>query len=78
MQPGRAAPLAAEAGLPFTYEEARELASGGQELSLDDLDTAAGGGCFVVGISEGTGACSDEWKGATGCAGIGVGFLSTS
>lgn len=52
------APLAAEAGLPFTYEEAKELAEESDELSLDDLDAAAGGfeleACFGYGIEVGT------------------------
>lgn len=40
---GHLGPLAAEAGLPFTYEETKELAKKSDELSLDDLDAAAGG-----------------------------------
>ena len=40
---GHLGSLAAEAGLPFTYEETKELAKKSNELSLDDLDAAAGG-----------------------------------
>lgn len=72
------APLAAEAGLPFTFEELMALAAASQELSLDDLDEAAGGFCFGPGLGEGTNACSNEKTGATACAGVGVGFLWTS
>ncbi|MCR4870153.1 MAG: hypothetical protein K5859_02515 [Atopobiaceae bacterium] len=48
------APLAAEVGLPFTYEEVAELAAA-QEIDDSDLDAVAGGFayCFGIGISNG-------------------------
>ena len=79
------APLAAESGLAFTYEDAKAAA---QEMStLDDaeLDAIAGGaedkdgssktGCVAVGISISADACSDEHLGAGACFIIGAGFL---
>ena len=73
------APLASSLGLPFTFEELKEYAESGAEISAEDLDAAAGGSfCFVIGGSEygnGTGACSEEAVGATACYFLGVGFL---
>ena len=75
------APLADEAGLPFTYEEAQETASGSEELSLDDLDAAAGGttgGCFIVGFGDGAKGCTGgEHSGGTACEVVGVGMVAT-
>lgn len=71
------APLAAEVGLPFTYDDAKELAREGAELSDDALDAVAGGVCFILGAGEGSGACMGGWMGATGCYGVGVGFFSS-
>ena len=70
------APLAAEAGLPFTYDEARALVEEDSELSDDSLDAVAGGSCIVLGLGERTGACMGEYFGATGCFGIGVSVSS--
>ena len=43
------APLASEAGLPYTFEEALESTEG-RELDNDELDAVAGGSfCFVIG-----------------------------
>ena len=70
------APLAAEAGLPFTYEDAKALAAEGTELGDEALDAVAGGGCFIVGLGEGSGACMGESFGATGCYGVGVGMFA--
>ena len=43
--------VAAEAGLPFTYEEGKAYALEGIELSDAELDSVAGGtsACYVVG-----------------------------
>ena len=75
------APLAAEAGLPFAFEEAKAAAEDGATLSDAELDAVAGGGCFIFGLgggSDGANACSDKSSGAGACAGVGVGFLSWS
>ena len=74
------APLAASLDLPFTFEELKEHAENGAEISDDNLDAIAGGSfCFIIGGSEygnGTGACSgDEAVGATACFFLGVGML---
>lgn len=42
------APVAAEAGLPFTYEEGIAAAYAGRELSDDELDAVAGGGVYLL------------------------------
>ena len=72
------APLAAEVGLPFAFEEAREYAEN-EELTLDDLNEAAGGrsGCFIFGFGGGTPtACKgSERSGATACDGLGMGVV---
>lgn len=86
------APLAAEAGLPFTYDEAIEYADGDREVSLDEADGAAGGQdvpsngygiCLVVGFGEvDADACkrssdaANDMEGAGACASIGVGFIA--
>ena len=74
------APLAAEAGLPFTFEEATEPATTGRELSDAELDAVAGGynACVVIGGGEeleDPGACIDKFFGAGACKYIGVGFI---
>ena len=80
-------PLANEANLPFTYEEAREYAMENRELSLDEGNAAAGGNadvdggtswCFWIGggddpDAEACGAFTPE-TGFGACAFIGVGF----
>ena len=74
-------PLAEEAGLPFTYEEAQELASGSEKLSLDDLDAAAGGitgVCGAIGFGDGAAGCElPEIMGGIACKRIGVGGLAS-
>jgi len=75
------APLAEEAGLPFTYEEAQKLASGSEGPSLDDLDAAAGGGgCFIFGGGDGKESCGSDRFGATACmsGGPGIGMILSS
>lgn len=50
------APLAEEAGLPFTYDEARSAAEGEGEVDLAEADAATGGFdglCFIVGGTNG-------------------------
>ena len=75
------APIAAAAGLPFTYDEAREVA-----LNDSDLEAVAGGGdgmygeadgtCLVIGFGIGGDACSSKRAGAGGCLSIGIGVLA--
>ena len=69
------APLAAEAGLPFSYDEVKK-AAGEVELDADEYDAVAGGGCFFFGGNDDSGACSNEEEGAGACSGLGVGFLN--
>lgn len=66
--------LAAEAGLPFTLEEAREAVFAGRELGDAELDAVAGGGyCyFIGGASDVEATCGDSEFHA--CAYVGVGF----
>ena len=67
------APLAAELGLPFSYEEGKSYSQGGVELSDDELEAVVGGSiCYFAGgggepdaqncygndNEKGTGACS--------------------
>ena len=85
------APLAAEVGLPFTYEEARALADQDVEVSLDDVDAVAGGEdvpsygsgfCLIFGASdepEADGCIAYEDNpaiaGGGACAGFGLGLF---
>ena len=48
------APIAAEAGLPYTFEEGVELATSERDLSDEELEAVAGGSgaCYFVGISD--------------------------
>lgn len=68
------APLATEAGVPFTLDEAKEFAVAGADLSDEDLDAVAGGGgmCYIGGGGDSAGACKNEEAGAGACAAIGV------
>jgi hypothetical protein len=84
-------PLAEEAGLPFTFEEAREYAGRDREIPLEEGDKAAGGDdasydpalatsgvCFAIGISPDppdADSCFDDEVGAGACAYVGVGIL---
>lgn len=86
------APLAAEVGLPFTFEEAKAYAEEDQEVSLDDVDAVAGGedvpsyelsGCFIIGGSDSVDADGCEldlrkmqYAGGGACAYVGVGLIS--
>ena len=74
---GILAPLAAEAGLPFTYEEGVAYASQGKELSDDELDAVAGGFsvCYIIGGGDEPDAdsdCKDGRRNIGACAYIGV------
>lgn len=73
------APLAQEAGLPFTYDEGMAYASSPRELNDAELDAVAGGGswCYVIGGSESadTWACTTWDNGAGACGYIGIGFM---
>ena len=79
------APLAAESGLAFSYEDVEAAAAEFRTLDDAELDAIAGGdededgssktGCIAVGISISTDACSDEHLGAGACFIIGAGFL---
>ena len=67
------APLAEEAGLPFTYEEASEYASKGVELTEEEADEMAGGTwCFIVGGGTDSGYCGIDEAGVDYCMGAGV------
>ena len=72
------APLAEEAGLPFTFEDGIEFAEAGKELDDTELDSVAGGKavCWVIGGStepEVSGcSSSDESTGGNACAYVGV------
>ena len=62
------APLADEAGLPFTFEESKSFAQDGKELDDAELEAVAGGSCFLVGGGYGKGD-------SAACYEIGVGFF---
>lgn len=55
------APLAEEAGLPYTYDEGVEVHMSGQELSDDELQAVAGGDgfCYLPAICPTTGIGQD-------------------
>ena len=56
--------------MPFSLEEAKELASR-KALSDDELEAVAGGGkCYVIGYSDGAEAECDS--GGRACAFLGV------
>lgn len=66
--------LAAEAGLPFTLEEARETVTAGRELGDAELEAVAGGKgvCYLIGgVDDAEAECA---KGVHGyaCAYLGV------
>lgn len=66
--------LAAEVGLPFTYEEAVAAASS-REVPDDELDAVAGGACFIVGWQDEPNAyvCDSVAEGiAVACAYVGI------
>jgi hypothetical protein len=78
--------LAEEAGLPFTFEEAREYASKDREISLEEGDAAAGGEdpnyasswCVVLGFGNETDMdfhCGKEYGGGI-CDYVGVGIIN--
>lgn len=74
-------PLAAEAGLPHTYDEALECVAqrdDDEDLTADEVKAAAGGWsdlCAFVGFGDvNADACFDDVAGYNACAGIGVGF----
>lgn len=71
------APVAKEAGLEFTFEDAAELAkSSEEELSEDELSSVAGGAsgiCAVIGCTRG----SSKDK-AHACSWVGFGFKKLS
>lgn len=75
------APLAAEAGLPYTYDEAVEYVAqkdDDEDLTADEAKAVAGGwsdACAFVGFGDvNADACFDNMAGYNACAGIGVGF----
>ena len=71
------APLAKEAGLPFTFEEGTQFVLSGRVLDDAELDAVAGGsGCWLIGGNNGPDpdACSEEVYGANACAYVGVSF----
>jgi hypothetical protein len=72
-------PLAAEVGLPFTFEEAKGFVAESEQLDLDDLDEVAGGVSFCIGVgggdNPGADACEHTAAGANACGYVGVGVL---
>lgn len=79
------APLAEEAGLSFTYDDAVAFAKEGGEVLESELEAIAGGSedkwgaaesvCFIAGGGFSADGCSDEKWGVGACAGLGIGFL---
>lgn len=76
------APVAAELGLPFTYEEGRAYARALKPLDDDEVSAVAGGGiCYIIGGEDevDSGQCLDNGvfeSGFGACAYVGGGFLS--
>lgn len=71
------APLAAEAGIPFTYDEATAVADYTKELDEADLDAFAGGGVSFSG-GVGVGVCKELGGGVGGSYSPNTEFQSTS
>ena len=79
------APLAAEAGLPFTYDEAREFVTEEFDLNENELAAVAGGtqnslgkpevDCLVFGMGFSVDACTSEHSGAGVCFAAGIGLM---
>ncbi|MBQ6523373.1 MAG: hypothetical protein IJI12_01795 [Atopobiaceae bacterium] len=69
------APLAAEAGLPFTFEEGLASAEEGAELSDAELDAVAGGDgfCVLAGLTDDVDAESGYGV-VRACAILGISF----
>ena len=77
-------PLAEEAGLPFTFEEAKALSIEGREVSLDEADAISGGSdvdqgwsfCLVIGGGDEQDVewCDHNGKGSGACEYVGIGF----
>ena len=64
--------LAAELGLPFTFEEGAEYAGTNRELSDSELESVAGGSvCYIVGASPTVESNCTGSRGAS-CAYVGV------
>ena len=76
-------PLAAEAGLPYTYDEAFEYVEqkdDDEDLTADEVKAVAGGytACGIIGFGDvDANACAGEYVGAGACAGIGIGIMAT-
>ena len=75
-------PLAEEAGLPFTFEDAKTCVEEEGEISLEEGDAVAGGegACFFIGAVDKpeVGYCetykNNEQLGGAACAYVGVGI----
>lgn len=67
-------PLAEEAGLPFTLEEARQFMLLGRELNDAELEAVAGGStCYIVGGGGKPDADINDGGGSGGaCAYVGI------
>ena len=71
------APLAAEAGMPFTYDEATAVADCAKEIDEADLEALAGGDiAFSGGV--GIGACKEAGGGVGGSYRPNTEFQNTS
>jgi len=73
------APLAAEVGLGFTYDELAEYGADARELSNAELESVAGGysGCVIIGggALDDPDACIKDFFGAGTCHYLGIGLL---
>ena len=66
------APLAAEAGLPYTFEEAAESTQE-RELDDDELDAVAGGSwCFIIGGGHDRDSNTVDTENGVGVTGFGT------
>lgn len=64
--------LAAGAGLPFTFEEARSVVLATRDLSVTELEAVAGGSaCYFIGAAPGVDSECTNNRGSA-CAYVGV------
>ena len=66
------APLASEAGLPYTFEEAVE-STHARELDGDELEAVAGGSyCFIIGVGHDNDSNTVDTENGVGVTGLGT------